>query len=83
MERKCGRWQLRIQERDRTYGRIEAKGEKSKQRLNLNLETREIDAKEADSKHQKQKEDRLNQQFKIWATPCISFLYFRLLSTVS
>ena len=42
MERKCGRWQLRIQERDRTYGRFEAKGEKSKQRLNLNLETREI-----------------------------------------
>ena len=28
MERKCGRWQLRIQERDRTYGRFEAKGGK-------------------------------------------------------
>ena len=62
---------------------LKQKEEKSKQRLNLNLETREIDAKEADSKHQKQKEDRLNQQFKICATPCISFLYFRLLSTVS
>ena len=55
---------------------LKQKEEKSKQRLNLNLETREIDAKEAEIKHQKQKEDRLNQQFKIWATPCISFSLF-------
>ena len=49
----------------------------------FNILKKLIEKRELMDKHQKQKEDRLNQQFKIWATPCISFLYFRLLSTVS